>query len=856
MTWGETQLSADPSLWKRIRSELVIVGLGLVAIGLGALVGGGSSLYYYADLQQDCALPVNSSITQVIDFSNNQPDRSVDNTVTVKLPSPDWRASVLAGQSSSRKERLRALQCVFGSMPNSPADVTQKDRMTSITIHSAYIAYGFVKQPSVNEEGLKLAAPTYADAFDGFGRWPEGTYVTLQVKAPGRHVMYSQPPAQRKPGQLTWAWTLTSTGNVNHHAKDMTITVPLGTGEHVTAFLQYSGNLHFYRHVSSYDINLDFYANPLLGFLGAIAATLSLLLTLGWYSHRRKVATRWCALSAALLLPVLPLLGSVYVYWYGWPLPLSTALLLACIVLSGLFFLRALGSTPLREHRPPLTGRSAGVVACLPLATLPLVALALVLSILIPRRPSRPPGPAIPGIDPWAPPVVITNIILVSILLWAVSALVLIFTRSSLRAISTRTTYGGPRKEADEIGVATARWYRVASGVVIIGSAYAVGYGLAHFLGKAFNAYYLGAASGASASGELATEISAIAVYPVLFLVLPVAATLVAATISSKASASVMTPGVVAMAALAWATTSRALSLNVAGTSLPVGAWILTVIVWLGLRKTVRDSAKWQTEPWLPVRKPPQAASSSRVPFRTRLGRWLAQEKREVPKDPPPPATCVKRGPFRDPRARAYSALAWATLLSVVPVAYLIWGTLRALPKNGSDPVNASFVVSQVVAEVVRWTLAGWLYGLLIPVLPGRVGPVKALWLSGAWFAASAPVVIVDGWTGADPGRGWLFPGLQLLLFLTVLAVLMDLSTVEVWAGGRFFSAANRSTLLDVYNFDDARKIVLYVAPAIAAIIVIGQQVVTGTSLDFVNSILSGAQNLFSSGAQTLIGKL
>ena len=190
-------------------------------------------------------------------------------------------------------------------------------------------------------------------------------------------------------------------------------------------------------------------------------------------------------------------------------------------------------------------------------------------------------------------------------------------------------------------------------------------------------------------------------------------------------------------------------------------------------------------------------------------------------------------------RSRANVALAWATLLSVVPVAYLIWGTLTTLPKYNTQPINTSFVLSQIVAEIVRWTLTGWLFGLLVPVLPGRVGPVKALWLAGAWFAASVPIVILDGWTGANPGRGWLFPGLQLLLFLTALAVLVDLSTVHAWMGGGTSLMASWTILLKVYNFEGVRKIALYAAPAVAAVIAVGQQVATGTSLDFVNSLLS-----------------
>jgi hypothetical protein len=278
--------------------------------------------------------------------------------------------------------------------------------------------------------------------------------------------------------------------------------------------------------------------------------------------------------------------------------------------------------------------------------------------------------------------------------------------------------------------------------------------------------------------------------------------------------------------------------------SLPVGAWVLTALITIGLRARLRGNVGDQAEPWLPVREPSQTKSSRRATLRVRLGRWLARVEPEMPKDLPLPGTIVARGPFRDARSRANLALAWGTLLSVIPVGYLVWGTLTALPRDSSQPTDASLIVSQAVAEVVRWALTAWLYGLLMPVLKGRVGPVKALWLSGAWFVASAPVALIDIWTGADQGRVWLFPGLQLLLFLTALAVLMDLSTVHAWAGAQQSLGEQWSTLLKVYNFEDARKVIIYAAPAIAAVIAISQQVISGSGLDFVNSLLSQVQSL------------
>ena len=439
------------------------------------------------------------------------------------------------------------------------------------------------------------------------------------------------------------------------------------------------------------------------------------------------------------------------------------------------------------------------------------------------------------------------NIIAASVLIWVVSALALTFTRSSLRAISVWPSPDGSLADTGWVGAAVSRWYHLAVGVLIIVSACGVGFALAYPFGEAVSAYNIGASSAAAASQYFAEQIGGIGFYPVIFLLLPVAATLTAAVVSFNLRSSAITVGAVAVATLAWATTSRVLALNVVGTSLPVGAWLLATLV-TSLRKPLGGAEGSQAEPWLPAIEPPQPDSTSRPTLRIRLGRWLAQikpvEPPEEPKDAPLPGTMVQRGPFRDARSRANLALAWATLLSVVPVAYLIWGTLTTLPKNDSQPINTSYVISQIVAEIVRWVLTGWLYGLLLPVLPGRVGPVKALWLSGAWFAASVPVIIIDDWTGADPGRVWLFPGLQLLLFLTALAVLMDYSTVHAWAAGRLSWSATWATLLKVYNFEGVRKIALYAAPAVAAIIAIGQQVVSGTGLDFVNSLLSQVQSL------------
>ena len=243
----------------------------------------------------------------------------------------------------------------------------------------------------------------------------------------------------------------------------------------------------------------------------------------------------WGTLLVALLLPALPLIVSVYVFVTGAELPISTILLLFCIIFSGVCFHRTVRSAALKAHQPALTGRKAGVSPWLPMASLPLVA--CVLASVIRPVTSTPPPPTSTLLDldigaQWV--LTVLNITLALMLVWAVSALVLMFTRSSLRAISVWTAPWGSLANTGGVGPAVVRWYYLGTGAVIVVSAYAVGYALASPLGEAFSAYRIGAASARLASEELASYIRDVAVYPVMFLLLPLAATLIAAIISSN----------------------------------------------------------------------------------------------------------------------------------------------------------------------------------------------------------------------------------------------------------------------------------------------------------------------------------
>src|SRR6266513_2012519 len=108
---GGTTMSAPPRPRRHFWRAVGIATLGLLAVLLGVKVGSGSALYNYSDFKgSDCKPPANSTITQVIDFPKNHPDRSAQSTVTVTLPTSSDYAMVLAGQTAPKKERLRLLQ--------------------------------------------------------------------------------------------------------------------------------------------------------------------------------------------------------------------------------------------------------------------------------------------------------------------------------------------------------------------------------------------------------------------------------------------------------------------------------------------------------------------------------------------------------------------------------------------------------------------------------------------------------------------------------------------------------------------------------------------------------------------------
>ena len=201
------------------------------------------------------------------------------------------------------------------------------------------------------------------------------------------------------------------------------------------------------------------------------------------------------------------------------------------------------------------------------------------------------------------------------------------------------------------------------------------------------------------------------------------------------------------------------------------------------------------------------------------------------------------RGPEEgSPRDRAFLAIKISLALAVLPIGYFLYVTLTTVPRTlGGFGINAVSLFGTVAFEILGWIVTGLVFGMLSTRLRGLVGPLRALLLSLAWFAAAFLVDIGSGWTTAPGSRAWIFQGLQLLLFLVAFGVVWDMYSLR--AEGDTPQAV-LTKLGAAYNYTRARAVIIYIIPIILAIIAIAQQIAVGSGTDFVKAVLELGQKL------------
>ena len=216
---------------------------------------------------------------------------------------------------------------------------------------------------------------------------------------------------------------------------------------------------------------------------------------------------------------------------------------------------------------------------------------------------------------------------------------------------------------------------------------------------------------------------------------------------------------------------------------------------------------------------------------------------------PPRPPEAVRRaqqrilvrGPRRRRLENARAAAAVASVLAIVPVAYLMWTTLGSLGDKLTDNTGMLIVALFAVLELVRWVASGFIFGYFYSDLPGRIGPVKALAFACIYFASCTAPLLVAQALGHDVLHEAIYRGAQFALFIIVLAVVYDLWSVRTRGG-------DWQDLQRVYDLQNYGRVTAAVAPAALLVITLAHQISTGSGFDLANSLVSGISNVLKMG--------
>jgi hypothetical protein len=175
--------------------------------------------------------------------------------------------------------------------------------------------------------------------------------------------------------------------------------------------------------------------------------------------------------------------------------------------------------------------------------------------------------------------------------------------------------------------------------------------------------------------------------------------------------------------------------------------------------------------------------------------------------------------------------------LAVVPVSLYVWDLLHSPDQLRSG--NGLLVLTvAILLEFVRWLVAGFAFGALYAILPGRVGLLKSISFVVPWLSAALAGQLVAQWWSV-PDVPWLYRFLQLFVFISALAVWYDLRTVAA-GGGSWVQ------LRDLAGVVKYRELVTYIAPILVALAGLVEQASTGSGTAVATAAINSVNALFA----------
>jgi len=173
-----------------------------------------------------------------------------------------------------------------------------------------------------------------------------------------------------------------------------------------------------------------------------------------------------------------------------------------------------------------------------------------------------------------------------------------------------------------------------------------------------------------------------------------------------------------------------------------------------------------------------------------------------------------------------------------VPMAYSAYALLHA--RAGSvfashNELGVLALLASLFGQLLVWPVAAWCFILVMPILPGRVGPAKGL-LAGVFCAI--PPALASAFVKSGAGHaGWVFLFAELTLVFTAIGFVLDYHSMkrEDW---------DLSKLGELYNITDLRSALVYLGPLAVVLIGVIQGLANGSGVSALQELATHSSSL------------
>jgi hypothetical protein len=170
------------------------------------------------------------------------------------------------------------------------------------------------------------------------------------------------------------------------------------------------------------------------------------------------------------------------------------------------------------------------------------------------------------------------------------------------------------------------------------------------------------------------------------------------------------------------------------------------------------------------------------------------------------------------------------SVLAVLPVGFYLYVFLAHLNQtlHYNTYFSLLYALAGVFTEFSFWLSAAGVTAVLYPYLPGWNGPLKGLAVAGIYVLSIGTAALVLH-EHVDPR--WPFRSFELVLFLLLLGVALDLRTIRRRGG-------SWRELWEYYEVDKLQGIAIYLVPVTLALIGIGEQIASGHAQNAIVEII------------------